>query len=103
MADVKVILGPHAYDLIRLLEYKSGDRNEPWAVQTSLGWTVSGALLKTERNCMAAPCNVPVSSDPLADQMKNGGTCRHTHLFVMFQDDPRKRKNPDNLGRYYKA
>ena len=70
MADVKVFLGQDAYHLIRPLEYKSGDRNEPWAVKTSLGWTVSGALPKAERNCLEATCNLSVSSDPLADQMK---------------------------------
>ena len=48
MKDVKVILGQDAYHLIRPLEYKSGDRNVPWAVKTSLGWTVSGALPKCE-------------------------------------------------------
>ena len=70
MVDVKVILGQDAYHLIRPLEYKSGDRNEPWAVKTSLGWTVSGALPKAETNCLAATCNLSVSLDPLADQMK---------------------------------
>ena len=70
MADVKVILGQDAYHLIRHLEYKSGGRDEPWAVKTSLGWTVSGALPKKETKCMAASCNFSVSSDPLADQMK---------------------------------
>ena len=70
MADVKVILGQDAYHLIRPLEYKSGDRNEPWAVKTSLGWTLSGALPKAETNSLGATCNLSVSSDPLADQMK---------------------------------
>ena len=70
MADVKAILGHDAYHLIRRLEYKSGDRNEPWAVKTSLGWTVSGELPKTETGCLTASCNLSVSSDPLADQMK---------------------------------
>ena len=36
MADVKVMLCQDAYHLIRPREYKSGDRNEPWAVKTSL-------------------------------------------------------------------
>ena len=49
MKDVKVILGQDAYHLIRPLEYKSGDRNEAWAVKTSLGWTVSGALKKMRK------------------------------------------------------
>ena len=57
MADVKVILGQDAYHLIRPLEYKSGGRDEPWAVKTSLGWTVSGALPKKETKCMVASCN----------------------------------------------
>ena len=70
MADVKVILGQDAYHLIRPLEYKSGDRNGPWAVITSLGWTVSGALPKAKTNCLGATCNLSVSSDPIADQMK---------------------------------
>ena len=70
MADFKVILGQDAYHLIRPLEYKSGGRDEPWAVKTSLGWTISGALPKKETKCMAASCNFSVSSDPLADQMK---------------------------------
>ena len=50
MADVKVILGQDAYHLIRHLEYKSGGRDEPWAVKTSLGWTVSGALPKKKQS-----------------------------------------------------
>ena len=70
MADVKVILGQDVYHLIRPLEYKSGGRDEPWAVKTSLGWTVIGALPKKETKCMAPSCNFSVSSDPLADQMK---------------------------------
>ena len=70
MVDVKVIFGQDAYHLMRPLEYKSSDKNEPWADKTSLGWTVSGALLKTETNCMAASCNLSVSSDSLADRNK---------------------------------
>ena len=70
MADVEVILDQDVYHPIRPFEYKSGDRNEHWAVKTSLGWTVSGALPKTETNCVGASYNFSVSSDRLADQMK---------------------------------
>ena len=70
IADVKVILGQDGYHLIRPLECRSGDRNEDWAVKTSLGWTVSGALPKTKTNCLAVSCNLSMSSDPLGDQMK---------------------------------
>ena len=67
MSDVKVVLGQDASHKIRPLQYKSGHRNEQWAVKTSFGWTVSGAVPKTERNCMAASCKLSVSSDPLED------------------------------------
>ena len=70
MADVKVIVGQDAYHLIRHFDYKSGDRYMRWTVKTSLGSTVNGGLRKTKRYCMAASCNLSISSDPLADQMK---------------------------------
>ena len=49
MTDVRVIFGQDAYHLIRPLEYKSGERNQPWAVKTALGWTISGALPKRKQ------------------------------------------------------
>ena len=70
MADVKVVFGQDAYHLIRPFEYKSSCRYDPWAVKTSLGWTVSGALPTKEPKSVAASCSFSVSSDPLADQMK---------------------------------
>ena len=73
MADAIIILGQDAYHLIRLLECALGDRNEPWAVKTSMVWAVSGALPKTEINWMAALCNLFVTSDTLADEMKRWG------------------------------
>ena len=94
MKDVKVILGQDVYHLIRPLEYKSGDRNEPWAVKTSLGWTVSGALPKRETVSLTASCNLSVIFDPLANQIKNCGIWNHTSLYVMSQDVQRKRKVP---------
>ena len=70
MADVKVIVGQDAYHLIRHFDYKSGDRYMRWTVKTFLGSTVNGGLRKTKTYCMAASCNLSISSDPLADQMK---------------------------------
>ena len=70
MTDVKVILGQDAYHLIRPLEYKSGERNQPWAVKTALGWTISGALPKKEASNLSVSCNLSVASDPLANQME---------------------------------
>ena len=70
MTDVKVILGQDAYHLIRPLEYKSGERNQPWAVKTALGWTISGALPKKETSNLSVSCNLSVASNQLANQMK---------------------------------
>ena len=70
MKDVKVILGQDAYHLIRPLEYKSGEKSQPWAVKTALGWTVSGALPKKETSHLSVSCNLSIASDPLSEQMK---------------------------------
>ena len=48
MNDVTVKLGQDAYHLTRPLEYKPGEKNQPWALKTALVWTVSGALPKKE-------------------------------------------------------
>ena len=71
MTDVEVILGQDAYHLLRPLEYKSGNRNQPWAVKTALGWTISGALQITETSNLSISCNLSDASDPLEKQMKN--------------------------------
>ena len=70
MTDVIVILGQDAYHLIRPLEYKFGERNQPWAVETALSWTISGALPIKETSNLSVSCNLPVASDPLANQMR---------------------------------
>ena len=70
MKDVKVILGQDAYHLIRPLEYKSGEKSQPWAVKTVLGWTVSGALPKNKTSHLSVFCNLSIASDPLSEQMK---------------------------------
>ena len=70
MKDVKVLPGRDAYHLIRALEYKSGEKSQPWAVKTALRWTVSGALTKKETSHSSVSCNLAISSDPLSEQMK---------------------------------
>ena len=70
MTDVKVILGQDAYHLIRPQEYKSGEGNQPWAVKTALGWTISGALPKKEASNLTVSFFLSVASDQLAIQMK---------------------------------
>ena len=69
MTDVKVILGQDAYHLIRL-EYKSGERNQTWAVTTALGWTISRALPKKETSNLSVSCNLSLATNSLANQMK---------------------------------
>ena len=70
MRDVKVILGQDAYHLIRPLEYKSGDKQQTWAVKTTLGWTASGALEKNETSHLTVSCHMSMTADPLADQLR---------------------------------
>ena len=70
MKDVKAILGQDAYHLLRPLEYKSGEKSQPWAVKTALGWTVSGALPKTETSLLSVSCNLSIASNLLSEQMK---------------------------------
>ena len=63
MKDVKIILGQDVYPLIRPLEYKTGGCNEPWAVTTELGWTLSGPLPKSETNFLVVSCNLANDTD----------------------------------------
>ena len=63
MKEVKIILGQDVYPLIRPLEYKTGGRNEPWAVKTELGWTLSGPLPKSETNHLVVSCNLANDTD----------------------------------------
>ena len=67
MTDVKVILGQDAYHLIKPLEYISDNWNQPWAVKTALGWTISRALPKKDTSNLSVSCNLSVASDPLAN------------------------------------
>ena len=70
MKDVKVILGQDAYHLLRLPEYKSGEKSQPWAVKTALARNVSGALPKNETSHLSVSCNLSIASDPLSEQLK---------------------------------
>ena len=44
LKKVTVILRQNAYELFRRLEYKTGGKNEPWAVTLPLGWTLNGPV-----------------------------------------------------------
>ena len=58
LKNVKVVLGQDNYQLIFPVEYRKGKRNEPWAVKTKLGWTLSAPLLKHEVAQVAANQNL---------------------------------------------
>ena len=68
--DVKIKLGRDACHLIRPLEYKSGEKNRPWAIKTALGWTVSGALPKEQTSHLSVSCNLSLASDPRSEQIR---------------------------------
>ena len=63
LQDVKMVIGQDVYHLIRPLEYRSGHVNEPWAVRTELGWTVSGPLPKSSRKELKVLSNLSVAQD----------------------------------------
>ena len=91
MKDVKVILGQDAFHLIRLLEYKSGARSQPWAVKTALGCTVSGSLPKKKTSRLSASCYLSMASDSLSEQMKKWWDME-TSCFVCNVTENRRKK-----------
>ena len=70
LKQVKVVLGQDNYHLLFPSAYRKGKRNEPWAVKTKLGWTLSGPLPKHEVTQLAATSHVAVEDDGLGAQIK---------------------------------
>ena len=69
LKDVKVVIGKDNFHLLFPVEYRKGKKNEPWAIKTKLGWTLSGPLPKHEIAQIAtvlATCD----DDQLSDQVK---------------------------------
>ena len=92
MTDVKITLGQDAYQLIRPLEYKPDEQNQPWAVKTALGSTISGALPFWETSNISVSFNVLVASDPLEIRCKNGKTWRQPRQCGMSLVNPKKQR-----------
>ena len=63
LKKVTIIFGRNAYQLIRPLEYKSGEENKPWAVKLPLGRTVSGPLPVSVIRLSGAACHVANEDD----------------------------------------
>ena len=91
MKDLKVILGQAAYHLIWPLDDKSGEKSQPWAVKTALGWTVSGALPKNETSRLSVSCNLSNLHINYQSKWRNGGIWRHILLFAMLQENWQKK------------
>ena len=70
LKNVKVVLGQDNYHLLFPVEDRKGKCNEPWAVMTKLGWTLSGPLPKHEVAQVAATCHVAAEDDGLGAQVK---------------------------------
>ena len=71
LKDVKVILGQDCYHLHRAIDYRECGNAKPWAVQTKLGWMLSGPLPQQETAKLATESLVAAEVDPLADQVKS--------------------------------
>ena len=67
---MKVVLGQDDNHLPFPVEYRRGKRNEPWAVKTKLGWTLSGPLPKHEVTQVVATCHVATKDDRLGAQIE---------------------------------
>ena len=68
--DVKMIIGQDMYQLIHPMDYKQGKEDEPWAVRTHFGWTVSGPLPKKLAQSINVSSNLVHVTDPLSEQVK---------------------------------
>ena len=71
LGEVKVILGQDCYHLHRAIDYRKCGNAKPWAVQTKLGWMLSGPLPQHETAKLATESLVAAEVDPLADQEKS--------------------------------
>ena len=69
LGGAKVILGQDCYHLPRAIDYRKCGNAKPWAVQTKLGWMLSGSLSQQETAKLATETSVLADVDPLRDQM----------------------------------
>ena len=71
LKNIKMVLGQDNYHLLFPVAYRKGKRNEPWAVKTKLGWTLSGPLLKHEVAQVAATSHVASEDNELGTQLES--------------------------------
>ena len=70
LGDLKVILGQDCYHLHRAIDYRKCGNAKPWAVQTKLGWMLTGSLPQQETAKLATESLDAAEVDPIADQVK---------------------------------
>ena len=56
--DVRLIIGTNAPDAFWVLEERRGNRGEPYAVRTPLGWTLIGPMERTDTSAEECHLNV---------------------------------------------
>ena len=66
---MKVVPRQHKFHLLLLVGYRRGRRNDPWAVKTKLGWTLSGPLPK-HKIAQIATTFLASDQNQLAEQLK---------------------------------
>ena len=73
LEDVKMLLGQDVFPLIRPLEYRTTDSNQPWAVRLPLGWVLSGPVPSILREECPSQCFFSSTSEDtlLSDQVRH--------------------------------
>ena len=69
--DVKVVIGQDIFQLLFPMDHRKEKKNEPWAVKTKLGWTLSGPLPKNEI-AQLATAFATTDNDQLSEQVISG-------------------------------
>ena len=67
LMEIGVILGQNCYDLLMPVDYKTGQKSEPFAVLTKLGWTVSGPICGKSNNNI---CHVAFTDVKMAENFQ---------------------------------
>ena len=70
LKNLRMVLGQDNYHLLLPVAYRKGKRNEPWAVKTKLGLTLSGPLPKYEVAQVASTYHVAAEDNRLGAQIE---------------------------------
>ena len=88
--DVHVIIGQDCYDIHQPFEFKkSEDKGAPWAVNSKVGWALSGPLPAKQAATLATTAT-SIANDKLANSWVSGGISSPTLQTVMSPDIQKK-------------